>query len=151
MALDTHKDDLQIREVATEHDLRAVFPLQKELRTHLDESQFSALFRRQQAEGYQLAAGFLDKRPVVAAGYRISCTLSRGPHPFVDDLTTAAAEQGKGYGAAMVAWLRRKARELGLKRIYLDSRDTATGFYERVGFTLLTSKPCWIESDVSGL
>jgi GNAT superfamily N-acetyltransferase len=139
-----HKDDLYIREVVTEHDFRAVFPLLQALRPHLDAEQFPALLRRQQAEGYQLVAGFLDERPVVVAGYRISCTLSRGPHLFVDDLVTAGSEQGKGYGTAMLNWLRERARLEGLARVYLDSRDTAVNFYQQAGFTFLTSRPCWV-------
>ena len=29
--------------------------------------------------------------------------------------------------------------------MYLDSRVTAKGFYERAGFTFLTSIPCWVD------
>jgi hypothetical protein len=34
--------------------------------------------------------------------------------------------------------------------VYLDSRATARGFYERVGFTFLTAVPCWIETSNLG-
>ncbi len=45
----------------------------------------------------------------------------------------------------VVSHLAHLARSLGISRIYLDSRDTAVGFYRQVGFTFLTSVPCWIE------
>ncbi len=30
-------------------------------------------------------------------------------------------------------------------RVYLDSRETAKDFYAALGFTFLTSTPCWID------
>ena len=137
---------LTIRELTTKADLRDALPVVRALRPHLTDQTFPDLVRRQRAEGYTLVGGFAAGRLVIVAGYRLSCTLSRGPHLFVDDLVTAPAEQGKGYGAAMIAWLRATARTAGVARVYLDSRDTAVGFYERAGFTFLTAKPCWVEA-----
>ena len=138
--------DLSVRELTTDDDLRAALPVVRALRAHLDEPTFLGLVHRQRAEGYTLVGGFAADRLVAVAGYRLSCTLSRGPHLFVDDLVTAPGEQGRGHGAAMVAWLRVAARSAGVARVYLDSRDTAAGFYERLGFTFLTAKPCWVEA-----
>ena len=45
----------------------------------------------------------------------------------------------------MIRWLADRARAEGIPKIYLDSRATAKGFYEKIGFTLLTSIPCWLE------
>ena len=39
------------------------------------------------------------------------------------------------------------AEAQGVRRIYLDSRFTAKGFYEKIGFTMHTSIPCWIDVD----
>lgn len=136
--------DLDVRELTTDDDLRSAFPVVRALRPHLDEPAFLAAVRRQRPEGYVLVGGFVEGRVVTVAGYRLTCTLARGPHLFVDDLATAPAEQGKGYGRAMIDWLRERARDAGVDRVYLDSRDTAVGFYERAGFTFLTSRPCWV-------
>src|SRR4051812_15137823 len=136
----------QFREITNEQDLHAIFPLVQFLRQHLTLETFLTWLQQQRADGYVLVAGYAGARAVVAAGYRLTCTLARGPHLFVDDLVTTSDEQGKGYGAGMVQWLRQKAADAGLARVYLDSRDTAVGFYERVGFTFLTSKPCWVEA-----
>jgi GNAT superfamily N-acetyltransferase len=135
-----------VRELTAEVDLRAVFPIVRALRPRLDEDGFLAHVRQQAAEGYVVAAGYVDGRPVTVAGYRVGSTLSRGPHLFVDDLVTDPAEQGKGYATALLDWLRAKARAAGVGRVYLDSRDSAVGYYEKRGFTFLTSRPCWIDS-----
>jgi GNAT superfamily N-acetyltransferase len=139
--------DLQFREITSEQDLHAIFPLVRFLRQHLTMETFLTRLPRQWAQGYVLVAGFAGARPVVAAGYRLTCSLSRGPHLFVDDLVTASDEQGKGYGAAMIQWLRRRARDAGVARVDLDSRDTAVGFYERMGFTFAASRPCSIPAE----
>ncbi len=102
--------------------------------------------RRQQVEGYRLFGGFEDGRLVSLAGVRRSHTLSRGEHLFVDDLVTLEDERGKGRGAEMLRWLGGRARAEGIPRIYLDSRATAKGFYEKQGFAMLTSNPCWLET-----
>ena len=36
----------------------------------------------------------------------------------------------------MIAWLRAEAARRGLPCVWLDSRATAKGFYERCGFTI---------------
>ena len=84
------------------------------------------------------------------AGVRRSHTLSRGEHLFVDDLVTAEDVRGRGHGRAMLDWLGEQAAAEGIPRVYLDSRATAKGFYERAGFTFLTSIPCWRETPSSG-
>lgn len=138
--------DWSVRALTTDDDLRAALPIVRALRPHLTEQSFPELVRRQRADGYVLVGGFAAGRLVAVAGYRLSCTLARGPYLFVDDLITAPGERGRGHGAAMIDWLRAAARAAGVARVYLDSRDTAVGFYERVGFTFLTAKPCWIDA-----
>ena len=49
-------------------------------------------------------------------------------------------------GIDAVRLARRHAASLGLPWVCLDSRATAKGFYERVGFTFNTSIPCWISA-----
>ncbi|MBL8040446.1 MAG: GNAT family N-acetyltransferase, partial [Chthonomonas sp.] len=42
--------------------------------------------------------------------------------------------QGSGIGALMVAESERMARELGFARMVLHARETAVGFYLRLGY-----------------
>jgi ribosomal protein S18 acetylase RimI-like enzyme len=82
---------------------------------------------------------------VALAGVRRTHTLSRGEHLFVDDLVTDARARGVGYGSALMRWLAARAAAEGLARIDLESRNTARGFYERLGFTFQSTIPCWLD------
>jgi GNAT superfamily N-acetyltransferase len=129
----------------TDRDIVDAFPLMSALRERIRAETFVAEIRRQQQEGYELIGGFDRGHLVTLAGIRRSHTLSRGEHLFVDDLVTDETSRGRGYGRETMAWLVSMARTERIPRIYLDSRATARGFYERVGFTFLTSIPCWID------
>jgi GNAT superfamily N-acetyltransferase len=86
--------------------------------------------------GYELAYRVTGEDVVAVAGYRVVDTFSRGRMLYVDDLVTAAARRSEGHGAALLAWLRNRARELGCARVDLDSgteRTDAHRFYEREG------------------
>lgn len=134
----------EIRELTSDHEILNAFPLMHELRPHLRAEAFLPQFRRQQSTGYRLFGGFADGRLVVLAGVRDACTMSRGPHLFVDDLVTATGERGRGHGRAMMRYLADHAAERGFDTIHLDSRITALDFYKRIGFEPHTSVPCRI-------
>jgi GNAT superfamily N-acetyltransferase len=136
---------MEIRELTSDADILAAFPLMAELRARIGRDTFLAEVRRQQVEGYRLIGAFNSGTLVALAGIRRSHTLSRGEHLFVDDLVTTEARRGDGLGTALLRWLAARAAEQGLSRIYLDSRATARGFYERLGFEMMTSIPCRIE------
>jgi hypothetical protein len=136
---------MEVRELTDDAGVQAAFPLMHELRERLQPASFLDEIRRQQAEGYRLYGLFADGELVSLAGVRRSHTLSRGEHLFVDDLVTAKGYQRNGFGRALLRELARGAFLQGIPRIYLDSRATAKGFYEAVGFTMQTSIPCWIE------
>jgi len=135
---------LETRELASDRDIIDAFPLMRELRPHLRAETFLAQIRQQQSEGYRLFGGFLERRLVALAGVRDACTLSRGPHLFVDDLVTARDDQRRGHGRAMMRHLADHAADRGFDTIHLDSRDIALGFYQRIGFEPHTSVPCRI-------
>jgi GNAT superfamily N-acetyltransferase len=101
--------------------------------------------RRQQYQGYELVGAFEDAALVALAGVRKTHTLARGEHLFVDDLVTDERVRGQGHGAAVLRWVAARAASEGISVLYLDSRGTAKGFYEKAGFTFLTSIPCWID------
>ncbi len=138
---------LDIRILDSDADILAAFPLMSALRDRIKADTFLAEVRRQQRDGYQLLGGFENGRLVALAGIRPGHTLSRGEHVFVDDLVTEERRRGEGHGTAMLRWVAARAKARGVPRVYLDSRNTATGFYQRVGFTMLTSIPCWIDVD----
>jgi GNAT superfamily N-acetyltransferase len=136
---------MDFRELCTDAEIQAAFPVMAMLRDRIRSESFVAEVRRQQVEGYRLFGGFEDGQLLVLAGVRRSHTLARGEHLFVDDLVTVEGVRDRGYGRVMMRWLADRAAEEGLVRIYLDSRATARGFYERLGFHFLTGIPCWVE------
>lgn len=136
---------LDIHELRSDAEIASAFPLMSTLRDRIRADTFLAEVQRQQTEGYELVGAFADGRLVALAGVRRTHTLSRGEHLFVDDLVTGEQVRGAGHGTALMHWLAERAASEGLARIYLDSRITAKGFYERLGFTFHTSIPCWLE------
>ena len=125
------------RELRSDTEIRDAFPLMSALRDRVRAETFVDEVRAQQLQGYELIGGFEGSRLVVLAGIRRSHTLSRGPHLFVDDLVTDEAVRGQGHGRAMLEWLGARAADEGIPKVFLDSRATARGFYERVGFTFM--------------
>jgi GNAT superfamily N-acetyltransferase len=136
---------MEVRELTTDAEIAGAFPLMHELRERIRPETFRDEIRRQQAEGYHLYGLFADGELVSLTGVRRTHTLARGEHLFVDDLVTAKAYQRNGFGRELLREVARVAFLQGVPRIYLDSRITARGFYEAVGFTMQTSIPCWIE------
>src|SRR5687768_7534391 len=111
-----------IRELRSDSDIVAAFPLMSELRDRIRADTFLAEVRRQQAQGYELIGAFEGGRLVALAGVRRTHTLSRGEHLFVDDLVTDPRVRGAGHGSAMMRWLAARAAAEGVLRIDLDSR-----------------------------
>jgi GNAT superfamily N-acetyltransferase len=137
--------DVEIRELTTDAEFTAAFPVMRELRDRILPETFLSEVRRQQKEHYQLIGAFEDGQIVALAGFRHTHTLSRGEHLFVDDLITSRSAQGRGYATALLRWIARRANELKLAHLYLDSRNTARTYYEKVGFKFSTALPCRIE------
>ncbi|MCA1582330.1 MAG: GNAT family N-acetyltransferase [Acidobacteria bacterium] len=138
---------MNFREITSDADIQAAVPLMSSLRDRIREETFLSEVRRQQIEGYRLYGAFEGDRLVSLAGVRRTHTLARGEHLFVDDLVTSAEDRGKGYGQALLAWLAEESARQGVARIHLDSRSTARGFYEKIGFAFATSLPCSIDAD----
>jgi GNAT superfamily N-acetyltransferase len=115
------------------------------LRSRITRDTFVAEVRRQQLQGYELIGAFDGNQLVALAGVRRVHTLSRGEHLFVDDLVTDEAARGHGHGRALLKWLAERSLAEGVPRLYLDSRNTAKTFCEKMGFQFHTSIPCYIE------
>lgn len=130
----------EIRELRSDADVLAGFPVMSQLRPHLSIDEYSAMVRRMQADGYRQAAVFKDDRAVAAAGFRILEMLNVGLHLYVDDLVTADVERSAGHGKALMGWLVDLAREAGCTAIDLDSgthRRAAHRFYARERFEIV--------------
>lgn len=127
---------MEVRRASTDAEIAGCFAVMAGLRPDLQEAGFVARVRELAETGYMLAYGLDDTRVVVVAGFRMGDSLARGPFLYVDDLVTAPDVRSRGYGAAMLAWLREFARSRGCGRLHLDSglqRVDAHRFYEREG------------------
>ncbi len=131
---------LEIGRAESEADLRACFPVIRELRPNLqDEAAFLAQVRRQEAGGYRVLVGRIAGETVVYAGYRFGESLSRGRFLYVDDLVTAPHMRSRGCGRRMLEALAAEARRAGCATLVLDSGFARTGahrFYVRHGFDI---------------
>jgi GNAT superfamily N-acetyltransferase len=136
---------MDIRPLQTDREIDAAFPLMAELRDRVRRATFVSEVRREQAQDYELIGAFDGQTLVALAGVRRTHTLARGDHVFVDDLVTSPHARGAGHGRALMRWVIDRAARDGVPRVYLDARITAKGFYEKLGFTFLTSVPCWID------
>jgi ribosomal protein S18 acetylase RimI-like enzyme len=52
-------------------------------------------------------------------------------------MAVAPEAAGKGLGQQLMAYLEAQARAMGLNEIVLHSRETAVGFYQRLGYTVV--------------
>ena len=119
----------------TDADIARCFPVISQLRPHLQETEFVARIRRQQAADFHLAFAVDDSDVVRSvAGFRILEMLFSGRTCYVDDLVTDAAVRSQGFGDRLFDWLVAHARSRGCDTFSLDSgtqRVDAHRFYLR--------------------
>lgn len=132
-----NQQNLVLRTVTGEEDVRACFPLMQQLRPHLlSEDDFWGRCRRQAADGYSLAGLFNEGTPVALAGYRVQENLMHGRFLYVDDLVTETVQRSRGHGERLLVFLRDQARALGCNKLVLDtpmSNSLGHRFYFRCG------------------
>ena len=129
---------MKIQLANSDAEIAACFPVMKELRPHLGQEEFVERVLRQQASGYRIACLDQEDAPVAVAGFRLGENLAWGRFLYVDDLVTASSHRSRGYGAALLEWLKAYAIKQGCHQLHLDSgmqREDAHRFYEREGVT----------------
>ncbi|MGH6989935.1 MAG: GNAT family N-acetyltransferase [Stellaceae bacterium] len=131
----------QIVVAETDAEIRASFPVMRELRPRFTDVEiYLAAVRRQMALGYRLTVRLLAGDEAVAcAGWRFSEMLAYGRLLYVDDLVTAERHRSEGHGAALMRWLEARAQVEGCAVLSLDSgthRAGAHRFYFREGLAI---------------
>jgi GNAT superfamily N-acetyltransferase len=119
--------------------LRAVYPVMKELRTHLSEQELGERYAAGHGDGYRLVAVFDGDECRAAAGYRLFTNFVSGRHLYVDDLVTAERWRSRGYGRLLNKYLVELARNEGCSSVQLDSavhRTDAHRFYFRERYAI---------------
>lgn len=121
-------------------DLKKAFVVVKELRTKLDEDEFTRLVKLAvAADGYRLVAREERGQILAVMGYRILHDLAHGSHLYIDDLVTSKDARSEGHGAELLRFAEAEARRLGLSGLRLSTgaeNAEAKRFYEREGWDL---------------
>ena len=129
-----------VRKLTTDQDILAARGVMRQLRPQIPEADYLSTVRRMmQTDGYLQAAVFDDDAVVAVAGYRFMEILYAGKTLYVDDLNTDETRRSRGYGKALMDWLKREARERGCVQLQLDSgvqREQTHRFYFREGLTI---------------
>ena len=129
-----------VRKLTTDEDILAARGVMRQLRPQIAEADYLSTVRRMmQTDGYLQAAVFDGDAVVAVAGYRFMEMLFAGKTLYVDDLNTDEARRSRGYGKALMDWLKREARERGCVQLQLDSgvqREQTHRFYFREGLTI---------------
>lgn len=123
-----------IRIADSDDEIRRCFPVLVQLRPHLELAELVPRIRRMQREGFVLAFLEADERVSAVAGYRYLDLLFSGRTLYVDDLVTHENVRSRGYGSALLDWLKQEARANGCATLTLDSgvqRTEAHRFYFR--------------------
>jgi GNAT superfamily N-acetyltransferase len=111
-----------------------LLPVLRELRPHLDEASFEAVYREGHPQGLRFLAAYDGDRCVGVAGWRILALTFAGRKLYVDDLVTTGDGRSKGVGHALLAELEARARARDCTVLDLDSgvqRHDAHRFYFR--------------------
>ena len=129
-----------VRTLTTDEDILAARGVMRQLRPQISEADYLSTVRRMmQTDGYLQAAVFDGDTVVAVAGYRFMETLYAGRTLYLDDLNTDDTRRSRGYGKALMDWLKREARERGCVQLQLDSgvqREQTHRFYFREGLTI---------------
>ena len=129
----------EIKEARSDPEIQATCAVMRQLRPHLDESEYLETIRRMQRSGYRLAAATEDGEVQCVAGYRIVEFLAHGKFLYVDDLVTTEQARSEGHGKRMLDWLAAEAKRDGCGQLQLDSgvqRYDAHRFYFREGMRI---------------
>ncbi|HVV66036.1 MAG TPA: GNAT family N-acetyltransferase [Rhizomicrobium sp.] len=126
-----------VKQAATDAEIRRVYPVMRELRPHIaSEQEFLERVRRQQKQsGWRLIYVEDDGAPVAAAGFRVSEWLAWGKALYVDDLICLPSHRAKGFAEALMVWMEEHARKEACREFHLDSGTHRLGahrFYHRM-------------------
>lgn len=128
---------LTFKHIETPDELRAAYPVMKELRPHLASADaFAEQIETQRSQAYRLLGVFDGDRLLGLAGYRHMTNLIYGQFVYVDDLVVAADNKRGGVGSKLLGEVRQIARETGCANFVLDTglhMALAQRFYYRNG------------------
>ena len=124
----------------TDEQILATREVMLQLRPAIAPEDYLPTIRRMtQTDGYCLAALYDEDTVRAVAGYRFIEMLYCGRIMYVDDLNTDERHRSRGYGQALMDWLKAEARGKGCGELHLDSgvqRENTHRFYFRERLTI---------------
>ena len=125
----------EIRILEQDEELRASFPIMKQLRTHLTEDEYMRLLAQQREHEHYRLVGLFDEGQIRAlGGFRVATALTCGKYIYIDDLVSDEATRSKGYGSVLLNWIADYGKKERCSCLRLDSgvqRHAAHRFYLR--------------------
>jgi GNAT superfamily N-acetyltransferase len=129
---------MDIVELRSEAERRAVLPILSELYPSLSEERYAALMAEMVADGYRQFAVRHETGEIVAvAGVAVHVNLYYGRHLYLYDLVVTEGARSKGYGELLLDHVEGVARREGCETTALAcglEREGALRLYERKGY-----------------
>ncbi|MFZ0369816.1 MAG: GNAT family N-acetyltransferase, partial [Halobacillus sp.] len=111
-----------IKEIQSKEDILEVYPVMKQLRTHLDLSTYSQLVAEaQEKDGYKMFALYEGEEVVAVVGFEPMITLYYGRFVWVCDLVTEEKSRSNGYGKELLNFVHDWAIEHSYESVALSS------------------------------
>ena len=132
--------DIKVQIAETDEQILKCWDALHALRPHLIEADLLPLIREIQTSGYILAYVESNGKAAAIIGYRYLHFLFNGKHIYIDDLSTLPEARGKGYGSALLDFVKNEAQQRGLKTVTLDSghhRYDAHRLYLKEGYKIM--------------
>lgn len=120
---------LNIKEAHTPDQIEHCFDVMHELRHYLVKEDFVERITKMHSLGYKLI--YIDNdmgKAVAAAGFRFTELLHWGKAIYIDDLSTAKTERGRGFGTKLLQYIHELAKRNNCAQIHLDSGCQAERF-----------------------
>jgi GNAT superfamily N-acetyltransferase len=122
----------------TKLDLEKCFPVMKELRPHLEFSDYLLIYEEaHRNDGYEIVAIEDEGKILAVMGYRILSDYVRGKHIYIDDLVSSETARSKGLGAELLRYAEDIARKMECQTLRLCTgieNDRGAKFYEKNGW-----------------
>lgn len=127
-------NNIKIIEIEKQEEVVSVFPLVKQLRTHLSEKSYIELITEaQEKDGYKMYVLSDNEEIVAFIGFKPMFTLYYGRFVWVCDLVTDEHKRSMGYGERLLSFVENWATDNKYENIALSSglqRESAHRFYE---------------------
>lgn len=131
------KKTLTIKEVKTEKEMLALFPMMKHLSARANKKDYARMLPDMLKGGYRMVAVLEGKKCIGLSGFWIGTKLYSGKYIEPDNVVIHKEYRSKGIGKKLLVWLEREGRKNGCKTIMLDAYLENTAghkFYEREGY-----------------